>query len=153
MSEIVRWPAVELPRQVELLTQPQGHALTERSESHRRVRQIRLKEPVEFEERLVVERDVIEFGRVNPRFPKTVLDRKFGESVVVLLARKPLFLGRGNDLTISNQTCGAVVIKGGNSQDVHGIARRPSLRTGEAGVSERGKNRRTKISGLKIHAP
>ena len=47
----------------ELLLEPQRQRLAERGEAARREGEIRLQKPLELEERLVVERDEVDFGR------------------------------------------------------------------------------------------
>jgi len=53
-------------------------------------------------------------------FPQAVVDGMARESGIVFLAREALFLRGGNDDSIMHQAGGAVVIEGGDAENVHG---------------------------------
>jgi hypothetical protein len=52
----------------------------------RRESQVGFQQPLEFQERLVVEDDVIDILQGNPRFGQAVLDRVAREARIMLLA-------------------------------------------------------------------
>src|SRR5690606_1168969 len=51
-----------LARQVELAAEPNGHRLGERNEARGSIRQVGFQQPLELEQRLVVETDVVDVG-------------------------------------------------------------------------------------------
>jgi len=107
------------PRQEQLLPHPQRHAHQEELESTRRVRDVGLQQPLELQERLVVERHVVDLLGGDARLAQAVFDRMRRESMVVLLACEAFLLRRGDDHAVANQRGGAIVIEGGDPQDVH----------------------------------
>jgi len=88
---------VELAWRVQLLAQPQRHAHQEELEAPGGVGDIGLEQPVEFQQRLVVERDEIQLLGRDPALREAEVHGVLGEVVVVLLAREALFLGRRHD--------------------------------------------------------
>ena len=50
--------------------------------------------------------------------PQAELQSLFGEAFVVLFAGESLFLGGSDDVSVAHQTGRAVVVEGGDSQDV-----------------------------------
>src|SRR5262249_35638874 len=83
-------------------------------------REIRFQEPLELEERLVVEHDVVDRVQVYSRLAQAVLDGMARKARVVLLSGKALFLGGSRDLAVSDERGGAVVIERRNAEDAHG---------------------------------
>src|SRR5439155_12038390 len=81
--------------------------------------QVRLQEPFELDQRLVVEGDIAQVGEGDATFPETVLDRLRREPGIVLLPGETLLLRGGHDRTVSNETGRAIVVKRRNTQDVH----------------------------------
>ena len=107
---------------VELLAQPHRHGLHELRDPLRRDAEVGLQDPLELEDRLVVERDRAEVGRGDPRLAQAVVDRVAREARVVLLAGEALLLGRGEDLAVAEQRGGAVVVVRADSEHVGGLA-------------------------------
>ncbi len=103
----------------QLFPEPDGHRLEERSEPTRRIGQIGLDQPVHLEGRLFVETDDVDLARIRAHAPQARGDGLPRESCVVLDPRKPLLLCRGDHLAVAHEACGAVVIKGRNSQNQH----------------------------------
>ena len=114
----VAWqPARDLAGQVQLLLRPQRHEPQERPEPARGEGEVRLEQPLELQERLVVEADVVERLRGNPRLVETIANRMDGEPVVVLPAGESLFLCRGHDVSVDHQCRRRVVVEGRDAQD------------------------------------
>src|SRR5262245_31156032 len=59
-------PTIHFPWQVELLAEPERHGLQERLEADRHIREVGLDQPLELDQRLVIERNEIELGRGDP---------------------------------------------------------------------------------------
>src|SRR5258706_9677398 len=102
-----------------LFFQPQRHGCAERAKSVRRTGNVGFEQPLEFEERLVVERDIVDVAKLEAAFRKAVLDRIRGVGAVVLFSRETFFLGRGNNAAVDDESRRAVVVERGNSQDAH----------------------------------
>src|SRR5262245_31864880 len=80
--------SIQLARHVELLTEPQGHRRHERAKSRGRIRRIGLEQAIEFQQRLVVEGDVIELVGVDARLTQAVIHGVLRKPVVMLLPRE-----------------------------------------------------------------
>jgi len=109
---------VDLPEMIaqqafleQFFLQPDRDRLAERLKAARREGEIGLEQALEFEERLFVEHDVIEFGRLDVISGKTIANRGAGKIRVVLAACEALFLGGGDDLAVHQQCGGAVVVE------------------------------------------
>src|SRR5262245_19900995 len=111
---------VHFPGKVEFLSEPQRDRLKERPKPHRCIGQIRLEAAIEFEERLVVKRDVVQLRGSDACFGQAVVDRVLGKTIVMFLSREPLFLSGGDNLSVADQRSGAVVVESGNTEDSHG---------------------------------
>ena len=112
---------VELPGREELLLEPEREAHQEQAEARRGVRDVRLEQPVELEQGLVVEGDEVEILGAQPGLGQAEIHGVLREAVIVLLAREALLLHRGDDLAVAHQAGRAVVIKGRDPEDVHRI--------------------------------
>src|SRR6185437_1432043 len=116
---------------VELLPEPERDGPAERDEAARRIGEVGLEDAVEFLERLVVEADVREIGRADPRLREAVGDGLLGKGVVVTNAGEAFLLGGGHDLAVPDQGGRAVVVEGGDAEDVpllaprHGATAKP----------------------------
>ena len=86
--------------QKQLFPQPDGDRHAERFEPARRKCEIGLEKALEFEQRLVVERDEIDIVRRYACHAQTVFHRMCGKAGVVLPAREALFLSRSNDFAV-----------------------------------------------------
>ena len=111
-------------REVQLPFHPQRQRLAERLEPTRRVRQVGFEQALELEQRLVVERDVVEAVGAKTAALEAEGDRLFGKAVVVLPAGKTLFLGGGHDVAVHDQRGRRIVVERRNSENrSHGISR------------------------------
>src|SRR5688572_8375913 len=90
----------DLARQVQLLLQPDWHRPNERAKSSRREREIRLQQPLELQQRLVVETDEVELFRLKAGLSQAKVDGVFWETIVVLLTSKTLLLGRRDNVAV-----------------------------------------------------
>ena len=73
------------------------------SEAARREGQIGFEQPLEFEERLVVEDDVIDGAELDLGLVQAILQWRARESRIVLLAGEALFLRRGDDPAVARR--------------------------------------------------
>src|SRR5690606_11446509 len=85
-----------------------------------REREVRLQQPLEGEERLVVERDGVEVGGRDPAFAETVRDGVRRERRVVLEAGEALLLRRRHDPPVADEAGRGVVVETGEAEDGHG---------------------------------
>ncbi len=113
----------ELPAQqrlqVKLLLEPYRHGRQKRAKAPRRISDVRLEQALEFEQRLVVENDVIDVFEADAGFAQTVLDGAARKAGVVLAAREALLLGGGRDPAVDDQCRSTVVIEGGDAENAH----------------------------------
>jgi hypothetical protein len=65
----------QLPAHEQLVFQPDGHRRAEAAESGRRIRQIRLEQPIELDQRLLVEGDVVEVRELDACLAQAIFDR------------------------------------------------------------------------------
>ena len=107
--------AADFPGQVELGLEPERHGHHERPEAARRIGQVGFHQPVELQERLVVEHDVIQLLGGQSGFLQAVVHRVLREVVVVLDAGEAFLLGRRHDLAVFHHSSGAVVVKSGDA--------------------------------------
>ena len=103
----------------QFLLQPERDRHLEGAESARGKRDVGLQQPLEFEERLVVEHDVIELVGRNAGFCKAIGDGVVRKRGVMLSAGKTLLLRGGDDPAVIDQRCRAVMIECGNTEDPH----------------------------------
>src|SRR5690242_10654024 len=125
---VARECVVQLAVHVQLVLRPERARLEERSEAARCDGEVRLEDPLELEERLIVESDAREIVRRDPSGSEAVVDRVRGEARVALLSCEALFLRGRDDLAIAQQARRAVVVKRGDAEDVG------QLRTGHCRV-------------------
>ena len=90
---------------------PQRHCLQKRAKARRRVIKISLEQSIEFQQRLVIEADKIQFVCSYARLLQAVTNGIYGKIVVVLEAGESFFLRRGDDLAINHEASGRVVIE------------------------------------------
>jgi len=81
-----------------------------RAKAPRGIREIRLEQALELDQRFVVEDRVVDLLQCNLAFGQTVLGGMCREPRIVLLARKSLLLGGGNKLPITQQRCSAAAL-------------------------------------------
>jgi hypothetical protein len=125
----------QLPVQVELVFDPEGAGHEEGLEACRRDPQIGLQDALELEQRLVVEPDVSQIPNLDSRLRQTVRHSLSREGGIPLLPGKPFLLGRGHDLAVPEQTCGAVVVVCGYAKYVRTHTLAPSAATAVTGAS------------------
>ena len=106
---------IELPWGIELLLEPERQSHEEQLEAAGREGRVGLEDAVKLEQRLVVERDEVEFFGADPAFRKAVVDRMAREARVVLPATEALFLCRRDDLPVNHQASSAVVVVRGDT--------------------------------------
>ena len=104
----------------QLLLQPQRHGHAERVEAPRREGEIGLEQPLELQERLVVEGDVVDVAELHADMVEAVLHRVLGEAGIVLLAGEALLLRGRDQMAVVDQRGRAVVIEGRDAQHAHG---------------------------------
>src|SRR5262245_52810185 len=75
---------IQFPNDVQLLSKPEGQCLAEAEESTRRIGKIRLQQPLELGQWLLIERDVRQLVRLDSSLVKAVGDRTSREALVVL---------------------------------------------------------------------
>src|SRR5688572_12645846 len=94
----VQWAlvAVEIPAdrlaRKELVLDPHRHRRDERPPASGGDAQIALEQPLELQERLVVEGNGVQVANPQPAFAQTVLNRTRREALIVLFAREAFFL-------------------------------------------------------------
>ena len=101
----------DLSRKVQFLLQPLRHGMDERAVATGRVGEVGLKQPLELQERLVVEPDVVEVSGAEPSLVQAVVDGLDGKPGVVLGAREPLLLRRGHNATVDQDRGRRVVVE------------------------------------------
>ena len=102
-------------RQVQLGFQPEWHRLHEGGQARWRIAEVCLEQPVELEERLVVEDDVVEAVRRQARLPQAIVDRALREGMVVLDPREAFLLRGRDDFAVTHQRCRTIVVVSGDS--------------------------------------
>src|SRR3954465_11421562 len=103
----------------QLFLQPERDRHLEGAEAARRQRDIGLQQPLELQEWLVVEHDMVERLHGDAGFGKAGSDGVVWKRRVVLLPREALLLRGGDDAAVLDQRRGAVVIEGGDTEDAH----------------------------------
>src|SRR2546430_8362122 len=83
-------------------------------------RQVGMEDAVEFDEGFFVKGDKFNVIDLDASFPQTILDGEFWKRGIVLLAGEAFLLRGSYNCSVPNQTCGAVMIKGGNPQNSFG---------------------------------
>src|SRR5205085_6909740 len=91
-------------------------------EACQRHREIVHEQPLEFQERLVVENYMVYVGKPCARGFQTVADRMHWKRRVVLLACETFFLCGGDDATVLDQRGGAVVIERRDAENAHAFS-------------------------------
>ncbi len=84
------------------------------------VGQVSLQDALELQKRLVVKSNQIEPLGVDPRLFQTEFDGVPGKRKIVLFPREALLLRGAQDLAVPHQAGGAIVVKGGDAQNIHG---------------------------------
>src|SRR5262249_51546670 len=79
--------------------------------------EVLVEQSVELEERLVVETDVVEFGRADACLAEAVGRSSSGKPGVVLLTREALLLSGSDDLAVAHHAGCRVVVEGREAED------------------------------------
>src|SRR5262249_31293717 len=101
----------------ELVAQPQRHRREVGLQPARCKTDIRLEQPVELDEGLLIKADQVNSTRRNVGFAKAVIDRFSRKTRVVLNATEAFFLSGGHDAALLNETGSGVVVIRRNAQD------------------------------------
>src|SRR5437667_11037595 len=101
------------------LPNPQRNGPQKRLQPARGVGKITVQDAVKLEERLFVERDVVQVADFDSAFAQAVFDGLRREIRVVFLARETLLLRRRDDSAVPHQTRRAVVVERRDTKDVH----------------------------------
>ena len=80
---------------------------------------VSFEQPLEFQERFVVENNVVEIGQARAGLGEAKFHGVSGEARIVLFASEALLLSGGDDIAIAHQRGCAVVIERGNSKYLH----------------------------------
>ena len=64
-------------------------------------------------------RDVVQVAGLDAACAQAIFHGVFGKGHVVFLAGEPFLLRGGDNLSVAHQARGAVVVKGGEAEDVH----------------------------------
>ena len=107
----------------QLFLEPDRDRLAERLKPPRRKCKIGLEQAFEFQKRLFVKHDMVEFICADPCLGEAIANGGRGKGRIVLPAREPLFLGGGDDVAVDHEGRSAVVVECRNPEDAHG---RPS---------------------------
>ena len=118
LSRSVRYQSISHRRDRTVFSGPKRYRHQKTSQTGWRIREIGMQNPIEFQERLFVERHVIELIDVEAAFTKAISHRVLRKTRVVLFACESFFLGRCNDFSFAHQACRAVVIKSGQTEDI-----------------------------------
>src|SRR5437016_3402830 len=95
----------------QLLLEPKRNGRLESAKAPGCERDVRLEEAVEFQERLVIERNIIKIARCESSFRQTIGDCMFWKGVIMFDAGESFFLRGGNDVAVDDQRCGAIVVE------------------------------------------
>ena len=107
----------QLAIEEQLLLDPHRHRLAERRKAARRERQVGLDQPIELEERLVVEGDVVDRIERQPGLCQAIVDGMRGKPRVMLLAAESFLLGGSDDVAIDDERGGRVVVEGREAEN------------------------------------
>ena len=110
---------LDLKRNPQFLLQPDGHGHHEGLQPTRRDGKIRFQDARELVDGLVVKRHGIQIPIANPTLGQAVLHGVDRESRIVFLAGKPLLLGRGDNLAVTNQRRRGIVVERAYTENIH----------------------------------
>src|SRR4029077_9427789 len=103
-----------------LFLYPERTGLQEGAEPPGRHTQVGFENPFELEQRLVVKADESQVPERDPGGPEAVLDRVRGQAGIPFLSGETLLLRRGGDPAVGQKTGGAVMVEGGDAENMHG---------------------------------
>jgi len=104
----------------QLFADPQRHRHHVRTEAARRAGDIRGQQPLELDERLLVEGDVIQLCGGDARFAQAVLDSPCRKRRIVLLAGEPFFLRGGDDPSVLDEDRRRIMVVRRNPENADG---------------------------------
>ena len=123
----------------QLFAQPQRHRDRKGGKAARRKADIGFQKPLEFQERLFVEHDIVDITEADAGLRKAIGDAVFRKPRVMFLAGEALLLRRRDNARIEQERRGAVVIERGNPEDAHAACRfRTAYNIGAAPTSAAG---------------
>src|SRR5262245_18825412 len=93
----------------ELLSQPDRHGHRERPKAAGRKRQVCFQQALKLQERLVIERDMIDLAQAHAGFAETVSDGMPRKASIVSLPAEPLLLRGSNDARVLDEGGRAVM--------------------------------------------
>src|SRR5687767_4055935 len=102
---------------MQLFLEPRRHAIAKAAKAARGMRQVRFEDAFEFNERLLIECDIVELVWSHPRFAQAVVDGPAGKTGVVLEAAEALLLSRSDDFAVHDERRCAVMVKGRDAED------------------------------------
>src|SRR6185503_10817177 len=105
--------------QQQFLFQPHRHGGKKGLQATRRKADVGFKQPLEFDQRLVIKHNILKVLNPNPSLVQTILNRAMRKSRIMLLSCKSFFLCRSDDLAVPHEAGGAVVVEGGNAENIH----------------------------------
>jgi hypothetical protein len=103
----------------QLFLQPQRHRHAERRKPAWREGDVGFQQPFEFQERLLVEDDVIDVVDADAAEFQARRDGVMRKRRIVFAAREALFLRRRDDIAVDDERRGAVVIERRDSENIH----------------------------------
>ena len=106
-------------RYPQLLFDPDRDGLPKGLYSHRGISKVCFQKPLKFYKGLIIEGDIIQILAFDVSIHKAVLNSIGGKIEIMLLASEALLLTSCYDLSISDKTSSAVVIKSRDSEDIH----------------------------------
>src|SRR5262249_19328487 len=92
---------------------PKRYRHQKASQTDWRIREISVQNPVEFQERLFVERHIVELIDVDAAFAEAISHGLLRKTRVVLFSCESFLLGCRDDFSFAHQACRTVVIKRG----------------------------------------
>ena len=123
---VIRRKALQLfaqqPLLKQLLLDPDRQRDAKRAQAAWRESEIGFEQALEFEERLVVEDDVIDRAKLDLGLVQAILDGVARKPGVVLLAGEALLLRRRDDPAIGDERRGAVMVEGRDAKYVQRAA-------------------------------
>ena len=115
-----------------LFLEPQRKGLAEAPKPPRGEREVGLDQPIELEQRLLVEGHVVDFGGLESGLAQAIADSVPRKRGVVLLTGEALFLSGCHNPAVAHQGRRGVVVEGGDSEDVHRGATKSATLPAEA---------------------
>src|SRR5215472_17566075 len=103
----------------QLLLQAERDRHAKRAETSGRERNIGFQQSFKFQERLVVEHDLVKLVQLCVNFLQAIGDSIGRKRRIVLLTGETLLLRSGQNMTVLNQRGCAVMVKSRNSENTH----------------------------------